>query len=162
MMAELNSRWNALPERTRQLALVAIIVLGAILLYTTVWSPLQHDLDRLRSNVPREAEQLNWMREQAPTAKALRAKTTSSTGALIPTLDQSATTHGVRAFISKLESEGATGARVTLEAAPFNALITWISELQAAQGLVIEEATIEAHPTPGLVNARLRLRTGGA
>ncbi len=161
LLADLSAQWNALPARTRQLAVAGGVVAALLLLYTIAWSPLQKDLARLRTSVPRETEQLGWMRAQAPMAKALRARAVGTSGALIPTIEQSATGYGVRAFITKLETEGSAGARVTLEAVPFNSLVTWISELQAAHGLVIEEATVEAHATPGIVNARLRLRTGG-
>ena len=160
MMAELNHRWNALPPPTRRWIIAGAAVIGAILLYAVAWLPLQRDLARLRIHVPLEAEQLNWIRVQAPMAKAMRAKMTSAVGAPIPGLEQSALAHGVRSYVTRLEPEGSAGARVTLEAVPFNALIVWISELQAAQGLVVEEATINAHASPGLVNAQLRFRSG--
>lgn len=162
MMDELKNHWNALPARTRQLLVIGGIVVGVALLYSATWLPLQRDLARLRVDVPRETEQLNWMRTQAPTAKAMRARMSASTGPVIPSVEQSANTHGVRSHVTKIDAEGSNGARVTLDAVPFNALIMWISELQATQGLVVDDATIDATATPGIVNARLRLRTGGA
>jgi general secretion pathway protein M len=160
MITELKNRWNALPLRTRRLILAGTVAIAATLLYAVAWLPLERDLVRLRTGVPLEAEQLNWMRVQAPVAKAMRAKTTGTAGAPIPGIEQSALTHGMRSYITRLEAEGSAGARVTLEAVPFNALIAWISELQAAQGLIVEETTINAHATPGVVNAQLRFRSG--
>ena len=161
MMTDLNDRWNGLPAPTRQWVVAGVVVIAALLLYSAVWLPLGRDLDRLRVTVPREAEQLNWMRAQTPTAKTMRTRMTATTGPALPTIEQSATARGVRAYIVKLDAEGNNGARLTIEAAPFNALMVWISEMQASQGILIDDATIEAHATPGLVNARLRLRTGG-
>jgi general secretion pathway protein M len=162
MMNELKDRWNALPARTRQLAASGVALIAIMLLYSTIWSPMQKSLTRLRVEMPRAAEQLNWMRTQAPTIKAMRAKMTSSTGPLLPSIEQSATALGVRSHATKIEAEGGSGARVVLEQVPFNALLTWLSHLQSSQGLSIEEASIEAHTASGLVNARLRLRAGGS
>lgn len=161
-MNEILARWNALPARTRLLALAGAVVIGALLLYTAVWAPLQKDLTRLRDAVPRATGQLEWMRSQAPLAKAARARVVTTSGSLTSSIEQSATTHGVRSYVARIEQEGSAGARVTLDAVPFNSLVTWLADLQAAQGAVIEDATIDAHATPGLVNARLRLRVGGA
>lgn len=161
MIADLTNRWNSLPPRSRMLVAGGAVAIGAVLLVSAAWLPLERDLARLRQEVPRAAEQLNWMRAQAPMAKTMRARMTSSSGApVVPSIEQSATAQGVRSYITKIEAEGNASARVTLEAAPFNSLILWISELQSTQGLIVDDATIEAHATPGLVNARLRLRSG--
>jgi general secretion pathway protein M len=158
MINELKGRWGALPERTRQLASIGVVLITIVFAYSALWRPLQKDLTRLRTDVPRETQQLDWMRAQAPAAKAMRGKLAASTGPLVPTLEQSATSSGVRTF-TKVEAEGNNGARITLEQVPFNSLLTWVSELQAGQGLTIEDATIEAQAAPGVVNAKLRLRT---
>ena len=161
-MSELSAQWNALPPRTRQLVLIGAVAIALVLLVTAVWMPLQKDLTRLRAAVPLETEQLNWMRAQAPLAKNARARVVTSSGSLTSTIEQSAATHGVRTYITKIEQEGGNGARVSIEAIPFNTLVTWMTDVQAAQGAVIEDAAIDAHATTGMVNARLRLRAGGA
>ena len=162
MLADVKLRWYGLPARTRMLASIggAVVVLG--LIYFAAWRPLQADLARLRISVPRQAAQLEWMRTQAPIAKSMRARAVTSTSALAPVVEQSAATHGVRNFMTKIDAEGNTAARVTLEAIPFNTLVSWISELQATSGAVVDDATIDAHASPGLVNARLRLRAGAS
>lgn len=160
MMDELKHRWDALPSERRRLIVVGAIAIAAVMLYALAWLPLQRNLASLRTNVPLEAESLGWIRSQAPAAQAMRAKMTGAAGAPIPSIEQSALTHGVRSYVTRLEPEGSAGARVTLEAVPFNALIVWISELQAARGLIVEEATINAHALSGVVNAQLRFRSG--
>lgn len=162
LLANLTNRWNALPPRTRVLAVAGTIVVGFALVYAAVWMPLQKDLKRLRASVPGAAAQLQWMRNQAPLARAARARAVTSSGSITSAIEQSAASHGVRTFVSRIEQEGNAGARVTLDAVPFNTLVTWAADLQATHGAVIEDATIDAHQTPGLVNARLRLRSAGS
>jgi len=155
---ELAQRWNGLSADTRRLTALGTVSIAVLLFYTALWLPLQRDLARLHADVPRETEALTWMRAQAPTIKALRARMSTSAGPLRATLEQSATSHGVRTYITRLDADASNGARVTLEQVPFNMLVTWVSALQAAQGLGIDDATIDAQPASGLVNATLRLR----
>jgi general secretion pathway protein M len=151
-----------LPSRTRVLATVGAVVVISALLYSAVWRPLQKDLQNLRTSVPSETEQLEWMRAQEPAAKALRAKRVANNGNLIMSLEQTATARGLRSAITRIDAEGNNSARVTLESVSFNALVDWLSELQSRYGAVADEAAIEAKATAGAVNARIRLRTGGS
>jgi general secretion pathway protein M len=151
----------SLPSRTRALAVTCAIVIVAALLYMIGWRPMQKELQTLRASVPAETEQLQWMRDQLPEAKALRAKSVATSGNFVSSLERSATGRGLRSAITRIDAEGGNAARVTLESVSFNALVNWLSELQSSFGTVVDDATIELK-TPGTVNAKLRLRTGGA
>jgi type II secretory pathway component PulM len=57
--------------------------------------------------------------------------------------------------------DGDAGLRLRLEAASFDTLVTWLGSLQQQYGVTIESANIDA-AAPGLVNATLSLKQGGA
>lgn len=162
MLSALNGRWIALPPRTRTLAIGAATLLAAFILYSAVWRPLQKDLQSLRTSVPNQAEQLEWMRTQAPIAKGLKAKNFSNSDNIMQTVEQTAVTQGVRPYINRIDTEGTASVRVTLENVPFNTMVSWLSDLHTNFGTMVDDATIESRPTSGVVNARIRLRTGGA
>jgi general secretion pathway protein M len=162
VLNELNSRWSALPPRTRTLAIAAGALILAFLLYSAAWRPLQKDLQSLRASVPNQVEQLEWMRAQAPIASALRAKNFTTGDNIMQTVEQTAVTQGIRPYIARFDAEGAGSVRVTLENAPFNTMVSWLSDLHTNYGAMIDDATVESRPASGLVNARIRLRTGGA
>jgi general secretion pathway protein M len=162
VLSELGSRWTALPERTRLLAIIAGTLVIVMLLYSSFWRPLQRDLANLRTTVPTQTEQLEWMRAQEPAAKALRGKSVATGGNIMQTVEQTATTQNIRSFITRMDAEGNGGVRVTLEAVPFNGMVSWLSEIQMNYGVTVDDARIESRPTAGVVNAQLRLRTGGA
>jgi general secretion pathway protein M len=160
LLASLKQQWAALPGNVRRLALVLAVLMTVLLLYVAMWRPLQRDLAQLRGSVPQEGMQLDWMRAQAPVAKSLRAKASTVGVGLVPSIEQSALAQGIRAAITRIDPEGNNGARVTLEAVSFNSFVAWLAELQASQGAAVEELKIDAHPTSGMVNVQLRLRTG--
>jgi general secretion pathway protein M len=101
------------------------------------------------------------MREMAGQVSRLRREAPAPlvTGSLLPTIEQSAAAHGLRAAFTRLEPEGANGVRIQVEGAPFNALIGWLADTQKQYAVRTEQATIEAHAMPGTVNARLVLRS---
>lgn len=161
---QLSERLRQRPTRERQL-IVGAAVAGAVLLYLAAWLPLQAELGQLRATVPQKKTQLARMQAQAQEVAQWRAsgRAPVAGGNLLVHLEQSATANGLRGRIARMEPEGNHAARVTLEAAPFNALVGWLADLNRQGGIQIEKATFEAAPSgPGLVNARLVLRGAGA
>lgn len=155
-------RLRNLPQRERWL----LIGGGAgllLVLYLSLWLPMQRELSRLRASVPQEKVQLAQMRVQAMEINQLRAsgRVPQAGGNLLVNLEQSATANGIRSRIIRMEPEGTGGARLSLEGVHFNALIGWLANLQNQGGVRIEKATFEAQPAAGAVNARLVLRSGG-
>ncbi|KPK69352.1 MAG: hypothetical protein AMJ84_09700 [Acidithiobacillales bacterium SM23_46] len=151
--------WAQLAPRERWLVSVGAGVVAIVVLYTLLWIPMQRDLAKLRDAAPRAQQQLLWMRAQAPLAREFRGRTAPSNTNLTTTIEQTASAQGLKP--ASIELDGTHGVRVKLEAVPFNAVITWLAGLQKNNGLLVDDAQIDAHTTAGLVNARIRLRTAG-
>jgi type II secretory pathway component PulM len=134
-----------------------------LILYLSLWLPVQRELSRLRTAVPQEKTQLAQMQVQAMEANQLRAsgRQPMAGGNLLARLEQSATASGIRSRITRMEPDGSNGARLSLDAMDFNALIGWLDNLQTQGGVRVEKATFEAQATAGTVNARLVLRGAG-
>lgn len=156
----LRAAWAGLEPGERRLATIAAVLLGILLLYMLLWRPVQKDLARLRVNVPEERVQLQHMRTQAASIKPLRARSGAAPaqGMLLSVVDQSATTHGIRGFITRLDTEGTNGLQLTAEAMPFNTFVAWLAELQDRHSLLVENASMDAHTTSGTVNVKMKLR----
>ncbi len=154
------ARWRALPARQRLVFGTAAAVLGVVLVYLLLWSPMTSSVARLREAVPKDRERLALMHAQAQEAAQLRASGTriARGGNIMATLEQAANTRGLRQNIARMEPEGANGAHLTLQAVHFNALLSMLHDLQTQNGLRVESASFESHAEPGHVNARLTLR----
>ncbi len=152
--------WNKLAPGERRLAMAGGVVLGATLLYMLLWQPVQKELTHLRTSVPEERIQLLRMRAQAASIKPLRARSGSppAAGTLLSVIEQSATTRGLRVFVTRMEADGGSGAQLALDAVPFNSLLSWLADLQDSHSLLVETVSMDAHTTPGTVNAKLKLR----
>ena len=157
-------RLRALPPREQLLYLGGAAAV-LLILYLSLWLPMQHELARLRVAVPREKIQYAQMQVQAMQVNQLRTSghRPLAGGNLLANLEQSATANGLRSRISRMEPDGANGARLSLDGVDFNALIRWLADLQNQGGVHVEKATFEAQPAAaGTVNARLVLRGAGA
>ena len=154
---------RALPSRDQLLYLGGAAAV-LLILYLSLWLPMQRELTRLRVAVPKEKIQFAQMQVQAMEANQLRAsgRQPLTGGNLLANLEQSATTSGLRGRISRMEPDGTNGARLTLDGVDFNALIRWLADLQGQGGVRVEKATFEAQSNAaGTVNAKLVLRGSG-
>ena len=155
--------WRGLQPRERVLVGGGAVTLALLLFYFLLWAPLHRDLARLRTEVPKAAEQLATMRVQAARAKQLRGSAPVQTkgGGILSFVEQSATTFNIRPNIKQVAPEGNNAVRLVVDAVAFDTLVTWLANLHKQGGIRIDNATLEAQPTPGLVNARLLLRGAG-
>ena len=156
----LREQWNKLAPGERRLAMIGGVVVGATLLYVLLWLPIQKELTRLRVSVPEERAQLQRMRAQAASIKPLRARSGAkpAPGTLLSVIEQSASARGMRGFVTRMEADGGNGVQLTLDAVPFNSLLSWLADLQDSHSLLIESTSMDAHSAPGTVNAKLKLR----
>lgn len=156
--------WRGLAPRERLVVGVGGALVALLLFYALLWAPLQGDLARLRTNVPREEQQLQWMRAQVSRVKQLRAAAPSMVQGqgLLSFVEQSAQAYNIRTNIKRVEPEGSNAVRLSIDGVAFNSLIEWLANLQKQGGLRIENADLDPLPTPGTVNARLRLRAPGS
>lgn len=155
--------WLGLQPRERLLAAGGGVTLALLLFYFLLWAPLHRNLERLRVEVPKAAEQLATMRAQATRVKQLRGNAPAQTqgGGLLSFVEQSATTFNIRQHIKQVAPEGNNAVRLAVDGVPFNTLVTWLANLHKQGGIRIDNATLEPQPTAGLVNARLLLRGAG-
>lgn len=153
--------WRGLAAREKIVLGVGGTLAALLLLFMLVWLPLQHDLNRLRAEVPTEQQKIQWMQAQANRINQLRAANpnTVPSGGLASFVEQSARTYGIRTLI---KPEGANAVHLTLDGVAFNGLLEWLTNLQKQGGARIDNASLEPTPTPGLVNARVLLRAGGS
>jgi general secretion pathway protein M len=155
-------RWRELMPRERLIIAVAGTVLLLLIVYSAVWLPWHRELARLRVSVPLAQEQLELMRNQATLIQRLRANRSAAPANvnLLTLVEQTAAAAGLKQTISRLEQDGVNGVRISLDETDFNTLLGWLDTLQT-QGAQVENASFDARPTTGVVNARLLLRAAG-
>lgn len=155
------SRWNALGARERRAASTLAVFLGLVLFYLLLWMPVERGLARSQARLGSVQAQLAQVQSQAALVASLRAaprgEAPADAGSAV---QQAAERSGLREQVKRVDADGARGARVQVEAAPFPALMALLVELQQV-GLRAENASFERNVKPGTVNARLLLQAQG-
>ena len=158
--ASSTGRWwqtKAGHERLIYAALAAALTAG--LLWIALWRPLldwhAQELRRL-DNAQQLFEwvTLNEARARAA-AKDARQRNEAPTGSILPTITQAAEAAGIR--LARLQPESGGAVSVSLEQQPFEQVVAWLARLSDDEGVRVMQGTLDAHRTPGYVNAQLRL-----
>ena len=153
-----------LAPRERNLVYAAAALLAVAVVYFAVVMPLQTMAARRAARVEQKTADLAWMRQVAPqvTAAAAAGGGAASNESLVVLVDRTGRQAGLGSALRDQSPSGEHGLRLRLEAAPFDALVTWLALLQQQHGVAIESATIDAAGAPGLVNASLALAHGSS
>ncbi len=151
--------WTSRSPRDRAIlaALAAVVAAGLVLAFA--WLPLERGRDRLAAALPDLRASVAEMRAQAGQVQALRAapvRAQAAGGATLSTLVSSGELARDLAG-ARLAMADARRVRLTADDASWTRLAEWIARAQAAHGLVVEEATVEALPAAGRVRASLVL-----
>lgn len=147
-------------ERRDRLALTALVVfVGGLVLVYGIWIPTNEFVDSRRADRDRQFELLQYMRSTEQEARTLGAGAPPlpSGQDLLTQVSRSAQQLGVSP--NRLQPEGANGVSVWFDNVPFNDLVVWL-EQQTDQGVTVRQLSVDRQEEPGLVDARVVLRSG--
>ena len=150
--------WRARPERERSFLGAGALVIGVMLYVGLVWVPLERLRTRLAADLPALRASIVSLERDAAEAKRLRSTPSSIPQNRVPL----ASLMAANAWAKELPGVQVTipdDRHVKLAGAdmPFTALLDWIATAQAAHGLRVESARIDALAAPGRVRAELNL-----
>jgi type II secretory pathway component PulM len=142
------------PNERRALAIGACVV-GAILVVTLVWLPLERARARLANDLPRLRAATAALQRDAEEVKRLRAMPQAVAVTNSPLASLATNGGGLAGAQFAVLDERRV--RVTGADVSFAALLEWLRNAQATHGVRVESARLEALPAPGRVRAELLL-----
>lgn len=159
-LQQLKQWFYTLPLKEQRMVSGTVVVIILTLFYLIIWEPIHLGLDSEQQKQQSQKKVLLWMQDAAAEVKTLRASGGRSTirDKNKPTtlvIEQTINNAGLKASVSKLESSGKNGARVTLNEAPFNQILVWLDTLATHNGIHVVSANFERTANPGKTNTRL-------
>jgi general secretion pathway protein M len=146
----LRNAWQARSVRERLFLAFLAMVLAAAGMGRFVWQPMLERRERLLNEWAR-IEQLDDLLRRVGPALAAKAPRNAEPTLPRPTLlAQTAKEYSLT--IRRLEPDG-DATKVTVEDAPFDALMQWFDALEGERGLRIRALTVERRPALGVVQA---------
>jgi len=161
-LEELQHWYQGLQQRERLLVLAATVMIAVTLFYLIIWEPIHKSIEEQTQKYQSQTNILHWMQVASKEVNMLKAsgganKTISSTQPVTLLVENSATTAGIKPYLSKLESTSDKGARVTIDAASFDQILLWLNTMQTKYGIAVTSANLDRDDKPGAVNARMTL-----
>lgn len=149
--------YGGLASRERRIVTVGGVILLLIILWLAIVSPWLNAKAALTARVEADAQTLAWMQQTAPHIKQLERAVPHAAAnprqSLFAIVEQTAQSSPVGANIKQFQPRGDNSVQVHLEAAPFDALIEWLGQLQAQSGVTISALNVQPADAPGTVNA---------
>ena len=150
--------WHSRSTRERSVVTAGITVLAIMLVVALVWLPLERARARLATELPQLRASVLALQRDADEVRRLRALPATipaNPAPLAPLIAANAWARdlpGVQLSVPDERHVKLSGADIG-----FTALLDWLATAQAAHGLRVESARIEALPAPGRVRAELTL-----
>ena len=150
--------WRARPERERSMLAAGGAVIAVMLYVALAWIPLERARVRLAGDLPTLRASIAALERDAAEVKRLRAEAPSvpkNRAPLAPLMAANTWARqlpGVQLTIPDEKHVRLSGSDIA-----FNALLDWLATAQAAHGLRVETARIEALAATGRVRADLTL-----
>jgi general secretion pathway protein M len=150
--------WRSRSERERSVVSAGLVVLAIMLAVTLVWLPLERTRVRLAAELPQLRASVLALQRDAAEVKRLRALPATipaNPSPLAPLMAANAWARELPGVQLTVPDE--KHVRIVGDDVGFTALLDWLANAQAAHGLRVETARIEALPAPGRVRAELTL-----
>lgn len=163
-MSALRAFWAGLALREQRVLLIGATVLGLIVLWLAVWEPLRDARDAARVRVVAGSTDLAMMRSAAAQLRELggsAAPGTRDTRSLLALVDATARSSSVGDALLRVEPVAGDQVRVYFEGVSFDALMQWLDELEAQQGVNVSDLSVNRAAGTGRVDARLVLQREG-
>jgi general secretion pathway protein M len=152
-----NLSLDSLSERDQRTLKIGGGIAALLLVYVII--QLDSSVSSAHKRLVKKQADLAWMRDNGPELAGIGALHANPGGgeSLLVVVDRSARESGLSVTGSDPAGPGALNIR--LQKVPFNSLITWVGRLGQTNGIRVDNASIEAAGSPGLVNASFVLRT---
>jgi len=156
------SFWEDLHKKEKLALVIGVGLVAALLAYALLVKPFADDLISKRENISARYAELTWMQAAALEVRQLTADDTrpKQSGSPLKIIDQTARRFGVAPKLKRLEPGENNQVRIWLEDIVYADLILWLRDLDNKYTIRIDSFTAERLEAPGLVNARVTLRTG--
>jgi general secretion pathway protein M len=156
---KLKVRYVQLEQRDR-IALNGLgLFFGLLFIYFALLNPMYtYHADSMAAR-DRQLSLIQYMRASEKQARSAKADTrsTGSERSLLSQVSRIAQQIGIKP--NRLQPEGSDAVSVWFEGVAFNDLVKMLKQVQSQQGIVVQQISIDKEDQPGVVRARIVLRT---
>ncbi|MDH5425764.1 MAG: type II secretion system protein M [Gammaproteobacteria bacterium] len=150
------------PPHEQRLLISAAAIVAITLFYLLIWEPVFEELENQTEKLQSQKTILAWMNNASNEVISLRAAGASpssqSASQPISTLvERTAVSAGIRANITKMNSDKKQSLKVQFDSVEFDRLGQWFAKLQHDYAINPKSVQIKQTDKPGIVSCRVTL-----
>jgi general secretion pathway protein M len=141
--------------------LIGGAVLAIVIIILGITMPLQSRVNAAQARVQQKRNDLVWLRMMSPQLMSLQTARPAATlrESLAALVDRTAREGGFSKNLAGTAASGDGGLNVRLDKMPFDAMISWLSQLHERYGVTVDTATVDVSGEPGTITATLVLHS---
>ncbi len=158
--------WATLQAREKKMlgfGFIALVVMGG---YLFLIEPFMEQRALLTTRVAAQKNLKAHLERVAAEAESLRSNASgaiklsgSGKDTLLAVVSKTSRKNGIKEAMKRITPEGSSKARIWLEDASFDQMITWVMAINGTYGINVENINVSAGDKPGEVRAKLTLVT---
>ena len=157
--------WSKRDKREQQTLMIGGAVVGVLLIYAAIISPVFQHLSDLRETIQHDEKTLAWMRgmDNAIAQYAdqpIEAQKELTTIDALATLQKAVQTSPLADGLTSLKQNNSNSIELHFQRISFDALMRFLGKLLKANALTLTSFSSTASDTPGVVNADMILSVG--
>jgi general secretion pathway protein M len=152
--------WEARTEQERKLLKLGGAVVVLALIYGVLFAPAYDGRAHLRTELPVLRQEAAEIQALAREAQQLKGRSATQ----VPPMTRASLTASLTSRSLTAQSVSMTGeyAKLAFKEVQFAGLVTWLDAIRAENRIAVQDAIITPQATPGVVDATITLRQGGA
>lgn len=154
--------WINLSLREKQTVCLGSIAVFILLIYSLCWSPLNNKVTTMRSQIQRNAQLLAWIQaadKQIKLAEKTLQKPADSSTSLLSTAQQLINDSALSSQLTQLRQMDTDSVQLSFKEVDFDKLITWLTQANKTDRLVVSQLAVAPGHSPGIVSAELILKS---
>jgi len=152
--------WAERNQDERRILIAGAIVVAVVLFYVAIWEPVAKAHRRAETTLAENRAVASRLEAMGAEVGRLRGANGASAAnrslSLLAAVDQSSRGPELGKAPSRIQPEGDKEVKLWVDDVPFDALLTWVQQLQMQYGITVSSAEIE-RKAEGVVSARLSL-----
>lgn len=153
-------KWfNHLSYRERVIVIAGSIILGLVLTYTFLWSPLFTAVSQAHHKALAQAQLLRWMQRADRRIQAARSNgieiTSTQAPMLLTAVESTFTNNHLSQFIQSVQQPNHNEVSLSLHEVPFDAFIHCVFSLAQQEGITTKHLKVTATSTKGITNVEI-------
>lgn len=155
-MQQIKAWFSGLDENEQKITLGFGIVIAVLLVYLMVIEPINNSASKLKTQVFKAQQDVDWMKQQIPLFRANRGAGSRASSLALTSVVNS-TTQKYSLPVSRRDSKSANEMQVWFDNVAFDSFLNWVSEIKNRHGVTVTSVNVRSQDQAGITSINVKL-----